>query len=271
MLEDNGVAQGGLIDTPDGRWFAYLFRDYGSVGRIPYLVPVEWKEGWPELGEKGKVPDTLDLPPNRSLIPSIVSSDDFKRDTTGDLDFSLVWQWNHNPVEELWSLSERPGHLRLKTDRKDTSFYQVRNMLTQRTIGPSSSGSVRVGLEKIREGDYVGLAMLQREFGFIGVTKKHGAYHIVIVDAENGKMKALSRLDLNQKEVHLKASGNFQDRTDKAKFFYSLDGNDWMEMGSELKMSYTLPHFMGYRFALFYFSTEYPGGYADFDYFHVEN
>lgn len=39
-LQDLGVAQGGLIDTPDGRWFAYLFRDYGAVGRIPYLVPV---------------------------------------------------------------------------------------------------------------------------------------------------------------------------------------------------------------------------------------
>ena len=28
-LQDKGVAQGGLIDTPDGRWYAYLFRDNG--------------------------------------------------------------------------------------------------------------------------------------------------------------------------------------------------------------------------------------------------
>ena len=51
-LQDLGVAQGGLIDTPDGRWFAYLFRDYGGVGRIPYLVPLRWEDGWPVLGEK---------------------------------------------------------------------------------------------------------------------------------------------------------------------------------------------------------------------------
>ncbi|WP_255702702.1 family 43 glycosylhydrolase [Antarcticibacterium sp. 1MA-6-2] len=38
-FQDKGVAQGGLIDTPNGDWFAYLFRDYGAVGRIPYLVP----------------------------------------------------------------------------------------------------------------------------------------------------------------------------------------------------------------------------------------
>ena len=61
-LQDKGVAQGGLIDLPDGRWFAYLFRDYGAVGRIPYLVPVKWVDGWPVLGEDGKVPETLDLP-----------------------------------------------------------------------------------------------------------------------------------------------------------------------------------------------------------------
>ena len=53
-LQDKGVAQGGLIDTPDGKWFSYLFRDYGAVGRIPYIVPVKWEDGWPILGEEWK-------------------------------------------------------------------------------------------------------------------------------------------------------------------------------------------------------------------------
>jgi beta-xylosidase len=78
-LQDLGVAQGGLIDMPDGRWFAYLFRDYGAVGRIPYLVPVKWQDGWPVLGNEGKVPETLDLPSGKSLIPGLVNSDEFTR------------------------------------------------------------------------------------------------------------------------------------------------------------------------------------------------
>lgn len=57
VLEDRGIAQGGLVDTEEGNWYAYLFRDYGAVGRIPYLVPVRWEEDWPVLGEHGKVPD----------------------------------------------------------------------------------------------------------------------------------------------------------------------------------------------------------------------
>jgi len=46
-LQDRGIAQGGLIDTPDGHWFSYLFRDFAAVGRVPYLVPVKWEDGWP--------------------------------------------------------------------------------------------------------------------------------------------------------------------------------------------------------------------------------
>ncbi|MCX7986882.1 MAG: glycoside hydrolase 43 family protein, partial [Bacteroidales bacterium] len=78
-LQDRGIAQGGIIDMPDGRWFAYLFRDYGAVGRIPYFVPVTWHDGWPVIGINGKVPDTLDLPISKGLSPGIVSSDDFDR------------------------------------------------------------------------------------------------------------------------------------------------------------------------------------------------
>src|SRR5574344_1941923 len=34
VLQDKGVAQGGIISTPDNKWFAYLFQDNGAVGRI---------------------------------------------------------------------------------------------------------------------------------------------------------------------------------------------------------------------------------------------
>ena len=79
VLQDLGVAQGGMIDTPEGNWYAYLFRDFGSVGRIPYLVPVKWEDGWPVLGINGKVPEKLDLPVSKGLIPGIVASDEFSR------------------------------------------------------------------------------------------------------------------------------------------------------------------------------------------------
>lgn len=47
-----GVAQGGIVDTPDGKWYAVLFQDHGAVGRLPILVPVTWEAGYPVFGKK---------------------------------------------------------------------------------------------------------------------------------------------------------------------------------------------------------------------------
>ena len=151
------MAQGGLIDTPQGDWYAYLFRDYGAVGRIPYLVPVKWEDGWPVLGVDGKVPDTLNLPASKGLIPGIVASDEFDR-RPGDPALPLVWQWNHNPDNQLWSVTQRPGFLRLTTGRVDADFLTARNTLTQRTIGPECSGTTAIDVTHMKDGDFAGLA-----------------------------------------------------------------------------------------------------------------
>ncbi|PRX46836.1 glycoside hydrolase family 43 protein [Salegentibacter salegens] len=267
-FQDKGVAQGGLIDTPEGNWFAYLFRDYGAVGRIPYLVPVKWENGWPVLGENGKVPETLDLPVNESLIPGIVASDDFSR-KSGDRDLPLVWQWNHNPQPDFWSVKDRAGYLRLTTDRVDTSFLNTRNTLTQRTIGPESSAITKIDLSGMKDGDYAGLGLLQKNFGFVGAKMLNNKKQIIMVNGVSEEPIEVESIPLNQEELYLKAVGDFEDRKDTAKFYYSLDGENWKAIGNQLKMSYTLPHFMGYRFALFNYATEEAGGYVDFDYFKI--
>ena len=78
-------------------------------------------------------------------------------------------------------------------------------------------------------------------------------------------------MPLTQQTVFLKADCNFIDRKDVANFYYSLDGKNWTKIGEQLKMEYTLPHFMGYRFGLFNYSTKNPGGFVDFDYFHMSD
>lgn len=269
-LQDLGVAQGGLIDTPDGKWFAYLFRDFGGVGRIPYLVPVKWENGWPVLGENGKVPETLDLPVNRSLIPGIVASDEFTR-KKGDAALPLVWQWNHNPDNALWSVSERKGFLRLKTGRVDTSFVLARNTLTQRTIGPESAGSTLMDVSNMKEGDFAGLGLLQKNYGLVGVRVEKASKSIVMVSANTGKPIEIEKIPITQKTLYLKAECNFTNRVDIAHFYYSLDGKLWTKIGEPLKMPYTIPHFMGYRFGLFNYATQTTGGFADFDYFRMED
>jgi beta-xylosidase len=267
-LQDSGIAQGGLVDMPDGRWFAYLFRDYGSVGRIPYLVPVTWKDGWPVLGTDGKVPQTLNLPAGKGLIPGIVNSDEFKR-KKGEPALPPVWQWNHNPDNSLWSVTERKGHLTLKTGRVDTSFLSARNTLTQRTIGPVCSGSVSLDVSKMKDGDFAGFGLLNKNFGLIGVRVEGDNKSIVMINASTGKPEEVQSITLTQNTIFFKAECNFTHKKDVADFFYSLDGKTWKALGTQLKMAYTFPHFMGYRFALFNYATKITGGIAAFDFFHI--
>ena len=268
VLQDKGVAQGGLIDTPDGKWYSYLFRDNGAVGRIPYLVPVKWEDGWPVLGIDGKVPDKLDLPASKGLIPGIVASDEFNR-KKGEPALQLVWQWNHNPVNSLWSVNQRKGFLRLTTGRVDNDFLLARNTLTQRTIGPECSGSISVDVSKMKEGDFAGLALLQKKYGLVGVKYENGTRSVVMVSAESGSVVEMERVPLTQQTVYLKAECNFRDLADIAKFFYSLDGKTWKPIGSQLKMAYTIPQFMGYRFGLFNYANKTAGGFVDFDWFRI--
>ncbi len=269
-LQDLGVAQGGLIDMTDGKWYSYLFRDYGSVGRIPYLVPVKWENGWPVLGDNGKAPLALDLPSNKSLIPGIVASDEFNRKKEEPA-LPLVWQWNHNPDNSLWSVTDRKGFLRLKTGRIDTTFLTARNSITQRTIGPVCSGIVSFDVSNMKDGDFAGLGLLQKQFGLLGVKIEGSNKVIVMTNASTGKPVEVARIPLNQKTVFLKAECNFTDKKDVADFYYSLNGKTWSPIGTQLKMAYTIPQFIGYRFTLFNYATKNTGGFADFDYFHIED
>ena len=269
-LQDKGVAQGGLTDTPDGRWFAYLFRDCGAVGRIPYLVPVRWEDGWPILGVDGRVPDTLMLPAGRGLIPGIVASDEF-RYRHGSNRLLPVWQWNHNPENSLWSVSRRKGWLRLTTSRIDTTFTQVRNTLTQRTFGPVCRGETMIDISGMKDGDFAGLALFQKKFGQVGVMINGENASVVMVNAGSGEPVVAASVPVRRKRIYLRAECDFRQMTDTGYFFYSIDGREWISVGTPLEMEYSMPHFMGYRFGLFYYSTMKPGGSAGFSWFRVSD
>jgi len=266
-LKYDGIAQGGLIDTPDSNWYAFLFQDHGSVGRIPYLVPVTWEDGWPVLGTSGRVPTTLEIPVENDSIPKIVASDEFDWNT----DLPLVWQWNHNPDNEHWSVTERPGYLRITNGRVDSGFLDTQNTLTQRTFGPECSGVVAMDVSHMQDGDVAGLGALQKNYGFVAVKMSGTSKSVVMVNASSGTANEVESVPLNRDKIYLRIACDFKNKIDRAYFYYSLDGYKWNVIGNTLKMSYTLPHFMGYRFALFNYATIATGGYVDFDYFRIFN
>ena len=269
-LQDKGIAQGGLVDTPDGKWYAMLFQDHGAVGRIPYLVPVKWMDDWPVFGIDGKVPDTLDIPAGKLGISGIVTADEFDYPSDKPT-LKLAWQWNHNPDTNNFSLTARQGYLRITTGRVDTDILKAKNTLTQRTFGPECSGEIAIDVVNMKDGDYAGIAAFQKNYGFVGVKCAGNSKEVVMVRYGATAPEEVQSIPLTQNRVYLKIECDFKNRSDKAYFYYSTDGKEWSPIGKPLQMSYTIPHFMGYRFALFNFATKTPGGFVDFDYFRVSD
>ena len=72
-----GVAHGCMIDTPNRDWYAFMFQDRGALGRAPVLIPMQFEQDFPVIGEKGKVPKEIQVPDTGYCYEKINGSDDF--------------------------------------------------------------------------------------------------------------------------------------------------------------------------------------------------
>ncbi|MBP5378249.1 MAG: family 43 glycosylhydrolase [Ruminococcus sp.] len=276
----SGCAQGGIVDTPDGKWYGLMFQDHGAVGRIPVLVPVNWQNDWPMMGVNGKAPITLDLGTTQGTD---VAGDDSFDYTTNDL--ALEWSWNHNPDNTAWSVTERPGWLRLKNKNMASHLLNARYTLTMRTEGPSCSSYIKLDASNMKAGDYAGLSAFQLKYGCIGVyVTDSGAKKVYMSvnggnDVGNSSNKIVAEQNKTGDEVYLKvdfkfanvnSDGSSSNNIDKANFYYSYDGQNWTKLGQELSMSYDLKLFTGYRSGIYSYPTKSTGGYADIDFFEYD-
>lgn len=276
----SGCAQGGIVDTPDGKWYGLLFQDHGSVGRIPVLVPVTWQNDWPMMGVNGKAPLTLDLGTNKGTDLAGDDSFDYKSN-----DLALEWQWNHNPDNSAWSVTEREGWLRLKNKNMASHLLNARNTLTMRTEGPACSSYIKLDAKNMKPGDYAGLSAFQLKYGCIGVRVDDNGGKKVYMSVNSGKdvastsNKIVAEQNMNGDEIYLKvdfkyanvnSDGSASNNIDKANFYYSYDGKNWTKLGQELSMSYDLKLFTGYRSGIYSYPTKTTGGYADIDFFEYD-
>lgn len=269
----DGVAQGAIFDTPKGDWYSVMFQDHGGVGRVPTLQPMKWVDGWPILGDNTVPVKQFEV----NLAPygedHVWASDEFKYKNNKDLD--LVWQWNHKPIDEAWSLTQRKGWLRLTTAQLATSVLDARNTLCQRTVGPRCMNEILLDASGMKPGDYAGLCAFQSGHCEIGVeVDAQGGRFIVAKTTERREVKEVLRAPMKGKKAYFRMRYVFTPQADdtcgpdKVFMSYSLDGKKWVDVDSQLQMRFTLDFFIGYKAALFNYATQQLGGHADFDYFH---
>lgn len=258
--------QGGIVDLPNGEWWGFSMMDVKSTGRLTFLSPVTWKNGWPYFGLEGNLgrsPRTWfkpDIGMNTTPITTYKRDDDFSSPK-----LQPIWQWNHIPVDKKWSLTEKKGMLRLHT-LPAKNFMYAKNTLTQRVMGPESNATVVLDVKSLQQGDVAGLALLNVPYYWIGVIRTNQGLAIRFYDLV--KNQSVDEPILTNR-VYLRANGNYD--KDIARLSFSTDGVNFKEVGDDLRLGYQMKTFQGVRYALFAFNTEgKEGGYVDFDSFKVE-
>lgn len=313
-----GVGQGSLVgdDQSDKNWWALIFQDRGGIGRVPCAMPVTWIDGWPMCGELNEGIDSNDteacLNPKNYHIPNdlskkhpslrgLINSDDFdlpgsalnkmnKGTYHANTGLKLYWQWNHNPIDEAWSLTERAGYLRLKTAKVVDNINLAPNTLTQRMGGPECTGTVCIDVANMKDGDHAGLAAYNGDSGVLQVVKKGGKLVLQLTEEKSvfKRPRNIERVDVEvleevalklkskkatdtkkpQQFIWLRVHGDFNENRDMASFSYSTDGENFVSIGREVKMVFDYQrHFMGTKFAIFNYATKKTGGYVDVDSF----
>lgn len=286
LFQGDAIHQGGLVDTPSGEWWTILFKDAGAIGRVPYLEPVKWKDGWPVIGNNGrdvsnngaryKKPDVGGEYP----VTYLPTNDAFCSDKLG-----MQWEWNHNPQSMAWSLTQRPGWMRLYSCTVTDNLMRARGSLTQRILGYSPNGTesskwlpnygtVKFDVSGMKDGDIAGLAVVQNPYSFIGVKMKDGKKYLFSqlcsFDSQNPKViEEKTGKELTEDIVYLRAVSNFGNRT--CNYLYSYNSTSgFVKFGVSMTMNYTLDHFVGQRYYLFNYSTKATGGHVDIDWFTTE-
>ncbi len=284
-----GVAQGGIVDTPEGAWYAVLFQDRGACGRIPVLLPVRWQDGRPVLGDHGRMPADFALP----AVPAapLTQSDDFTtsgdRQSHGTFGLKSCWQFNHEPDLSLTRLDADAGTWTVTTGKlcRDLSF--ARNTITQRMRFPGCAAEVTLDASRTKPGDTAGLCALQGCYAFIGLTRDESGFRLTMRGrpADNDSLQPLPEDALSEQvfadlpwpcaRAELRAEVDFDQMKDEVVFLArrvpedrtAPEDGQWLPVGRPHRLYFKTDHFTSCRFGLFLYATQETGGSASFSRF----
>jgi len=261
----NGPHQGAWVDTPAGEsWFLH-FQDKEAYGRIVHLQPMRWENDWPlmgtavETGAKTGEPVLVHAKPTLPVQPVAVppTSDDFSSPALG-----LQWQWQANPGKDWFSLTARPGTLRLfaQPEPKPRNLYDAPFLLMQKL--PAEEFSVTTRLDQTTAAQS-GLIVFGYNYAWIGV--RDGRLVQVTV------MQAADKPVETEKVIAGQLAGPVYLRVEVAaggrcRFSFSVDGRTFTALGDVFTAS--VGRWVGAKVGLFAAGAE--STFADFEDFVVE-
>ena len=281
----NGPHQGAWVTATDGSDWFYHFQDKRAYGRVVHLQPMRWQEdGWPVIGEPSAKPGVGRPVPEHAKpmgggAPAAAGpawpavGDEF-----GGRQLAPQWQWVANPAQDWYSLSARPGHLRLhaqpapgagKADHAGAApLRSLPAVLTQKPPAPVFTATAKLELHAVAGGDAAGLAMYGQTYAWLGLRRERDETRLVYVRCEAGNDKCQEQttaaLSLPQagQPVHLRMAVGAAGQTS---FSFSADGANFHPVGTPFTAA--MGRWVGAQIALF--ATGASGAYADIDYLRI--
>ena len=228
-----------FVTTPDGRWWATFLAtrpyagDFYNTGRETFLLPVEWREGWPRILAPGlPIPLAVARPALPRDPPAPPTSGAFGwRDEFAAPVLGREWMMMRQPAGRWYALAN--GALRLDarpvwlTDKANPSFLARRQQHANAVV------TTRVRFTPARAGDRAGLAALQNDDAWYAIAVAGTAAGRVVrltarvaaADPAAGRVLA---------EVPLAATGPVDLRIAaegaRYRFAYAIGGR-WRELG----------------------------------------
>ena len=270
----NGPHQGAWVDTVQGEdWFLH-FQDRGAFGRVVHLEPMRWRsDDWPVMGSdpadtgQGVPVSTADKPRTErpSAVMTLPTSDEFNSALLGP-----QWQWQANPKADFYSLTAKPGFLRLTAVASDqASLWNTPQLLLQKFPGPSFSATTTVDLSGGREGDRAGLVVFGNDYGWVGLQKTPDGCRVSFGlnrGAVNGKTEIVQSVPVSSSSVTLRVS---VEANSIVRFSWSETGEEFSSIGEAFRAQ--PDKWVGSKVGLFADGKAQAGdpGHADFDWFRV--
>ena len=229
-----GTGHADLVETQKGEWWLVLLamRPYGgyfyNLGRETFLTPVRWENGWPVVNPGcGRVEFESPAPDLREQRwPSLPACDHFDAGT-----LALCWNFLRTPREPFWSLSERPGHLRLHlrpqnlTELANPSFIGRRQQHIHFTARAAMEFVPRAANE------CAGIVLLQNnDFHFRFIVTQEDSPVVCLVQREKGQEKILARQPIQAGRIYLKVSAIGQAYS----FYAATDYENWQTVAEDV-------------------------------------
>ena len=259
----NGPHQGGWVDTGKGQDYFIHFQDKGAYGRVTHLQPLEWKDGWPEMGHHSQPVSEYETPFDEdTAYPPMTMSDDFLNGMT------LEWQWQANP-KTVWRQFLNPG-LRLFA-YPAASLFEAGQFLSRLNAYYSYDMDVKVRL--LAEGsERAGCGMMGYRYAYIALEKgKICVYSGKALEESRHHSPAAQEIEIAQAQYESDTVVfRMSVRTGTYRFFYGESIDRLAAIGDEYEM--TPGGWTGARSGIFAFHPHSPSsGFADFEYVHVTN